>query len=357
MKFSEAIAEQARRFAAKADDDTFLDKAKPAVNMANLEVGKSWRWPLLKTIGSIIAIPVYSAGTCGITQDSNSVVMDTPGADAAAFAGRFWHKKGSGNTYRILSVSGSTLLLDQPVVEDSGSVEYEIEKKFYVLPTEVREIIGWDSGEDSVMGLDQAGLRQSRPGQGSGIADIPFDVAGADPFTEDYATGTISVAADTNVITSPDSPEWLKYVKPGNLMTFGSVNYRVKRVVSDTRLILYNKVKTAQTGVAYNISAQDALTVRPFVTFSTKKVVQFTYIRKTFDMVHDDDMTSFSTEADLAMLDFAEAFLMDSFQKAGWENKLAKAQARLSAAQALASPVRSSFKMFPPLIPRGMGRR
>jgi hypothetical protein len=167
MRFSDAIAEEARRFkqgTGEDPDEKFLSVVRPCINLAITDVADSWRWKHLEKTGSMVAIPTYTTGTANITQDSNSITLVSPAAGSDDFVGRFWSKKSGGNAYRILSRSGNTLVLDQPIIEASeNNVEFQIEKRFYTMPTEVREILGWDAGLDRVFGLDQRGLRNTVP--------------------------------------------------------------------------------------------------------------------------------------------------------------------------------------------------
>lgn len=359
MKFSEATAEEARRFQSASDNEKFLAVAKPLVNLAYLDVGKSWEWPQLLTTGSVLAIPKVT-GTCAIVQDQQTVQVT--GA-TIAFKGRFFRPTGGANDYRILYVDTTTptptLTLDQPIIEASATVTFEIFKRYYTMPTEVRRIMAWDKNERQVVTLDQQGLRQNLPDRTTPLSDTPFQIHGIDDFTDDYTTGSISTAgADSSVIIGSGTA-WLSNAAPGNILNVGGTqDYRIKRVETDTRIVLYNKIKEVlPAATTYTISVDSALTLRPYAEFSTKKVIRLNYIRSVFDMVHDDDRIILSNEAKLCVLDFAQAYIKEALGQNGWETVLLKAQARLEAAQAASLPVRASFKMFPPLVPRGMGRR
>lgn len=349
MRLSEAIAEEARRFS-KTVDKAFSDLTKPIVNISYKEVGKSWDWPELDTYGSIVAVPIVE-GSVSVTTDSYTVTIAGSSTD---WKGRFFRKKGGDNDYRIVFVSGNTVTLDQPIIE-SGTIDYEIEKRFYPIPTEVRNIISFEN-RVYLTSLDNNALRQHLPNYSSGIVDNPFSVHGIDKFTDDYAVGTVSADADSNVITGASGMLWLANAKPGNIIRFGNVDYRIRRVETDTRIISYNKVPKT-TAVAYTISSDSAKTIRMRGTFTTKKVIPFQYIRSVYDMVHNDDTMDLSEEAQIAVLDFAEAYLASGpLRLDDWAARLIRAQARLVRAQSLAQAVKPAFRMFPLLIPRGLGR-
>ncbi len=351
MRFSEAVAELARRFDKSNELDKFKDLAKPAVNLAYLDVGKSWRWPQLLTYGSIVALPIVT-GTASIVQDSQSVTIT--GADTA-WEGRFFRVQGGENDYRIVNVTGSVVTLDQPIIEASASAAYEIEKRFYPLPTEVREIGPFDQDNNKAIGLDNRGLRSSFPNYDPRIMDIPFSVHGTDKFTDIYSAGDATVTKDSDIVTG-NGTAWLANAKPGNIFAFSTEEYRIRRVETDTRMVLYNLIGAAATAQAYKINPDQPMTARLRGTFLTKKVIPFPYIRSVYPLIHNDDRIELSEEAKIAVLSFAEAQLAKSLNKDDWANRLLEAQGRLRVAQEMAAPVNPAYKQFSMLIPRGMGR-
>ena len=351
MKLSEAVSEMGRRFDKSSELDKFQVLAKPAINLAYLDVGKSWRWPQLESSGSVLAIPIVE-GTTSIVQDSQTVSIAS--ADTA-WKGRFFRVKGGENDYRIVYVSGTTVTLDQPIIEDSGSITYEIEKRFYTLPTEVREIGPFDASSNNVVTLDNRGIRSTFPNYDPRILDIPFHVHGADKFTDVYQTGSATVTKDSDIVTGTLTA-WLANAKPGNIFVFSNTEYRIRRVETDTRIVLYNLVGATATGQSYKINPDQPMTVRLRGTFLRKSLIPFNYTRTVYPLVHDDDRIELSEEAKIATLAFAEAHLAKSLGKDDWANRLLEAQGRLRVAQELAKPTNPAFTQFSPLIPRGNGR-
>lgn len=360
MKFSEAQAEEARRFQTNLDNEIFVAIAKPLINLAYLDVAKSWEWVQLLANSSILAIPKVT-GTIGITQNLQTVQV--AGA-TAAYKGRFFKPVGGSNDYRILYVDTTTptptLTLDQPIIEVTSTYDFEIAKRYYTLPTEVRRIMSWDKNEKAVVSLDNQGLTQNLPDRARPLTDVPFQIHGIDDFTDDYSTGTVSSAADASSIITAGAgttPAWLSNAAPGNIINISNQDYRIRRVETDTRIVLYNKIEKKITNEVYTIAVDSALTLRPYSDFATQKVIRYNYIRSVFDLVHDDDRIILSNEAKLAVLDFAQAYIKEAQGQEGWQGVLVKAQARLESAWANSRPVNASFKMFAPLIPSGLGRR
>ncbi len=353
MNLKEAVDEQARRFG-QSPTDEFKPLAISAVSKGYREVGKARDWVELETSGAVTAQPLYQAGTVALTNGSHTATLTNP-VDSS-FRGAFFRKKGSENEYRIMHVDGSTIFFDQAVVDESGSVEFEIEKRFLPLPTECREIIGWENKLGIVVSLDHQGLRNHVPNYESRITETPFSVHGIDKFSNPYNAGTISAKGDETLITGTGT-SWLGTIFPGWRFEISTVSYRVRRVESDTRIILYNRVGVL-TGSKYKAFPENAKTVRLRGTFSSKKIVRFTYIRSVYDLVHDEDTIDLSDEATLAVLDFAQTYLDKPMKtdEPHLSRNITVAQGRLNAAWAEGKPVRPAFKMFPPLIPPGLGR-
>ena len=353
MKLSEARAELARRFGG-SDDKKFRDQSDPAINLAYKEVAKSWDWKELETSGAVTAIPVLS-GTVTLSNGSFSVTL--PSAPAADYLGGFFRKNGGENEYQVVYINGAVITLNQAIVEDTGSVDFELEKRYYLLPTEVRKIIGWENKANLIISYDHQGLRQHMPNYDNRINDVPFSLHGSDNFTADYSTGAVSVSANSPNLITWSATAWLGKILPGWNIRFNSVDYKVRRVESDTRIISYNRI-TATENVPYVASKGKTKTLRLRAEFSSRKIIPFTYIRQAFNLIHQDDETELLDEADQSVLAFAQTYLdvqlkTEETQKA---QNILVAQARLQTAQGLSEPARPAFKKFPPLVPRGHGR-
>lgn len=351
MTLLEALTQLAKRFVGKTVNDEFKKLATPFLNDAYREVGKSWNWKELDTYGSVVAIPVVE-GTVTITAGSFTVSIAGASTD---WKGRFFRKQGGENDYRIVYVDGTNIYFDQALIE-SGSIDYEIEKRFYTLPTEVRVITGFEN-RPYLTSLDNNAMRQHLPNYNSVVIDNPFTVHGADKFTDDYKVGNISVAqSDPYIVTGTGGMEWLKYVRAGNIMRFNNVDYRVRRVEKNDRLVLYNGAPKTDN-VSYVVKQDSAKTIRMRGKFTTDKVIPFQYIRSVYDLIHDDDLIELSEEARLAVVDFADAGISAGpIKQDDWAARLLRAQARLERAQSLSNPTRPAYRMFAPLIPKGYGR-
>ena len=349
VTLADVIIELADRFGKDSIDDKFKAIAARKFNLGYFEVGKSWDWAGLETYGSVTAIPVVEA-TATLTAGSQTVAIT--GA-VAAWKGRFFRVTGGDNLYRIIDASAGSITLDQPLIE-SGSQDVEIDKRFYFLPPEMRRLIAFDNLNDALVAMDNEGLRQTIRDYRNPLRQHPFSINGTDKFIDDYTTGSL-VSTGGNVTFTGTDTLWLANAYPGDIVRFGSNNYRIRRVEANGTIISYNRALTKNNG-AYSIIHDSPFTARIRGEFKESRVIPFMYIRYVYDLVHDDDRLELTPDARLAALDFGEAYLSEQFGKEGWETKLLKAQGRLVAAQALAHPTRPAFRQFSLLVPPGMGR-
>ena len=349
MTLEEALIELADRQKNKARTTEFDTLATRKFNLAHFEVGKSWDWPSLETYGSVTAIPIVET-TGTFTVGSQTVIIS--GA-SSVWKGRFLRVIGGDNLYRILSVGSGSVVIDQLAIE-SGSQSIEIDKRFYTLPPEVRKVIAFDNLNDALVAMDNEGLRQTIRDYKNPLRQHPFSINGTDKFLDDYAVGTLASTVDSNSFTGTGT-SWLANVYPGDIVGFGDNNYRVRRVEADGTIVSYNKAKTKNDGV-YTIVHDAPYTARIRGEFSESRVIPFMYVRHVYDLVNKKDRTELTKDADLAILDFADAYLTEQAGTEGWETKLLKAQGRLERAQQLARPTRPAFRQFPPLIAPGFGR-
>lgn len=349
MILEKALQELADRQKNKARNKEFNDLATRKFNLAYFEVGKSWDWPSLETYGSITVIPLVET-TATLTLGSYTVSI--AGA-TASWKGRFFRVVGGSNLYRIIAASSGSITLDQPLLE-SGSQSVEIDKRFYTLPPEVRKIIAFDNLSDALVAMDNEGLRQTLRDYRNPFRQHPFSVTGTDKFLSDYSTGSLASTVGSNTFTGTGT-SWLSEVLPGDIVNFGSNDYRVRRVEADGTINSYNKAETKNDG-AYTIIHDAPFTARIRGEFKESRVIPFIYIRYVYDLVNENDRTELTKDADLAILDFADAYISEQVGIEGWETRLLKAQGRLERAQQHAKPMRPAFQQFAPLIAPGYGR-
>lgn len=349
MILEKALVELADRQKNKARSKEFDELATRKFNLANFEVGKSWDWPSLETYGSLTVIPIVET-TAVLTLGSQVVAI--AGA-VASWKGRFFRVVGGNNLYRIVAASVGSITLDQPLLE-SGGQSVEIDKRFYTLPPEVRKIIGFDNLSDALVAMDNEGLRQTLRDYRNPFRQHSFSVNGTDKFLSDYSAGSLASTVDSNTFIGTGT-SWLSEILPGDIVNFGSQDYRVRRVEADGTINSYNKSLTKNDG-AYTIVHDAPYTARIRGEFKESRIIPFVYIRHVYDLVSKNDRTELTKDADLAILDFADAYISEQAGIEGWETRLLKAQGRLERAQQLAKPIRPAFQQFAPLIAPGYGR-
>lgn len=305
------------------DDKTIRSYLGGKINDSMKEISRIYDWEHLKKISELRTV-ANVVGNVTATKDSRVV---TGSGFTSAMVGRYIKPLGSSNWYKILAVpSGTTLTLFSPFIEDSVSgVTSTIWKRFYYLHSEVRKL--WEFDKWVVNGEIQPRSNYYRK---DSIVDISatgepedFSVYGVDPLENSYSAGTITLTKDLRTVTGIGTA-WLNNVEAGEILTVGNDVYRVKRIESDTSIVLYNfAVSTViSPGKSYTIERDNPFGIQ--FTPSPNKVYLFpyTYFARVYDMVNEDkDRPPMPEDFDMAILDGAEAAWMRDKDDAKWERK------------------------------------
>jgi len=335
MLFGNAISELAFLVNKKRDDTDVEGKLKFAVNAAKIIVSKSYHWKELKSYGELVLIPNHTSGTVSITLDSRTV--NGSGTDwTSAMVGRFFQHSQTSAYYRIINVVSATqLILQSPIVEATASaLTYLIRKRFYRVNSDIRLVL---------------------PDEKSDAMEVPFTIEGYDLNDTDYSAGTVSVTADSNILTGVGT-SFLDNVHPGDLINLQSYKYTVRTVDSDTQITMNNRAMETFPGGAYFIKSESPIQAEIFTAPSQKAVQPFFYIRHLYDMVHDNDSNELSNKFDRTFMDWAKAEFERSVNAPGWQANILMAQGRLNTLKQNADLVWYPYRTFPPRVLAGNGR-
>lgn len=345
MLFSAGIESLARILTKIPTDKETEDKIKQALNIAKVEIGKAAFWQqLLVPNNELLIIPKYTTGKASITKDSRVVTLTDGAVVESGFKGRFFSSKKTERGYEIVNVDtgANTLTLKTPIIEDmEAGLDYSIRKKFYRLPSDILAIMPDNSRIDGNPGIE---------------------IEGYDEYQTNYTTETISLTKDSATLTGSGT-SFFDNVFAGDIIEAGANVYRVKRVESDTSIIMLNRAIDTFSG-AYVIRSDTpykgklkGLSIQGDQT--EKSIFRFSYIRSLYQMVHPNDDTEFPAQFDLVMLDFAKGEfgrMAGTGQGASWQQDLSLADARLRKLMLDRKLVYEPFTQFKMYIPAGMGR-
>lgn len=325
------------------------------VNLIYKEVGNitNVNWETLKRTGEIVTVPNYTTGTCTITNGSRTVTF--AGATlTSAMAGRYFKPQTSNNWYLIVAVpDASTLVLRSAIIESSGtSLTYNIWKRYYYLPSEVRKLINfgsWISGGELVERTENKLLKG---GTDVSLVGDPgeFVLFGTDTFASSYTTGTVTIATNSNTLTGVGTT-WLANVEPGDRVRINTQRLRVKRVESDTSIVLLNYANSAVTGATYAIEKDSNIGFQLYYNPNQAIIIPYTYVKRVYDMVNDDyDRPELPEEFDIAILDGAEAMRLKDLDDARWINQLAVYASRVTDLKATRFASSPRYRQMSPKI-------
>lgn len=296
---------------------------KDRLNLAYREIANlgGVNWKHLERTGAIVTIPNYTTGTATVTKDSRTVTF-SGSTITSAMVGRYFKAAGSSRWYRInYFVSSSEVTLDQPIQEDSGSGKtFSIWKRFYRLPSEVRRLTYFSDWANDGKLEETTTQRLSAKETDLSVTGTPeeFILYGADEYATDYTTGTVTGTKDTNVLTGSGT-SWLDNVEAGDIIEASSQVLRVKRVESNTRIILLNYLTADLSANTYTARKDANLTVQLFENPSAATIVPYIYQKRAYDMVNEDyDRPELPEEFDLAILDGAFAMRLGELKDDRW---------------------------------------
>src|SRR3990167_577506 len=215
MLFINGIQELVQEVVKSETDAKTVLKVKSALNFGKSEVSKYALWKHLEVPNNeLLIIPNYITGTATCTKDSRTVTIGGGGSGSADFVGRYFSR--DSRIYEIIDVSGNTLTLKTPFIEDSGTGSFYIWKKWYRVPSDIKAVLPQEDYSDM---------------------PAPFEIMGYDSYRTDYSN-QVTVTKNSNVLTGSG---FLDVVYPGDYIQIDSGIYRVKVIRSDTNLLLTNK--------------------------------------------------------------------------------------------------------------------
>ncbi len=260
MNLSDAITRVCDDCNINSSISTVSDRVTREINRVCEEEWNGFRWSFRWRNYRIVTDVDVTTGTVTTTNGSRTV---TGSGTAFASSHATWHIYFPGdpilNWYKVQSYSSSTQInLDVPYQGSTGANKTYILRHFdYVLPTEP-----WDFASVMVTNdnrvipileptsLDLIGPVPLSNGSPDAVAIYSSDFA---PTT--YSTGTVSGTVSTNTLTGAGT-SWLSNIYPGDTVTIGSNDYRVRSVNSDTQISLYNAQQVASSGATYSITRQ-----------------------------------------------------------------------------------------------------
>ncbi len=264
------------------------------LNLGYIEIFESHRWANRKKTGSLSLLPNLT-GTCSVTtfdgtneSAAKTATISIAGSDA--LLGRYFRVEGSNHWHKIVAYSGSTIYLDSPVIDGTGT-NFEIWKRFYYLKSDADVLYDFDNwSDDRLKYISEAGLVDSvsdttLPGHVQTYS--PF---GVDPYDDvQYVTGTITGSKDSNVIAGAGTGWLSSGFDTGDILESNNKEFYIKRVENDGRIILFNSlIDDIAAASAYKLKKNNPYGFQFYQPTETFKVIPYTYLSRAFPLIHPD---------------------------------------------------------------------
>ena len=342
------------------------DIAKYYINQSTKWLYRTSQTEQRRQIGEFVQIPNYTTGTCSVTKydgtnESAAKQVTFSAALPSGFQGRYLQVQNESDWHRILYISGSIAYLESPIlISTASSLTFKIWKRFYYMPSNVDVItrIGKYDGSGKIEFSDDALLQDmviDITQEGSPTRFVPF---GDDPFFVPYTTGTISVPIDSNVVTGVGS-SWAGNVFPGDIFTVNLIDYRVKRVETDTRIILHNFINPAvAASTAHSVTKDISLGLQLFPNENNYRIIPYVFFDKHFNMIHETlGKPNLPDAWDEAILTRAEMMILKDKRDSGWISVSQLLDSQVAELKRRKRVVQTRYDQFAPKIFSGMPGR
>lgn len=342
--------------------------AKVYINQAYKWIYSSHFWEWRRQVREFIQIPNYSIGTATVTlydttNEATSRTVSFSQTLPSNCAGRYLQLNNDSEWHRIIYTNGSTAYLESPITIASGSYSFNIWKRIYYLPSDVEVVskIGKWSANGKLESRDASELQNRVVDISAQGSPTDFSPIGDDTFLNTYAVGTVQIAKDTNIVTGSGTA-FIGNVFPGDLFVVNSITYRVKRVETDTRLILVNYVSNASQDVPaltpYFANREVSLGLQLYPNENAYRVIPYTFFDRAFDMVHETmDRPNLPEKFDDAILSRAEFKYLKDKDNQKWLSVSQLFDNEMDSLKSKFRVVQSPYQIFAPKIHSSMPGR
>lgn len=356
MIFKDHIDEMLSRL---GKDSGERERVGHVISKAYQFVGAAYFWKALQKRQELVLVADIQTGTASVTQGSRIVTISgyTLTSD---LAGRFFSLLNGSSEHQIqyVDVAANQLILESEIVEETAAgLSYKIQKRIYSLYSNVRQIEYF--GSAGVGNYRQSSI--SKDAAVNVFEETPFSESGTDQFVTPYTTGQVALTKNSFVAIGVGTA-WLTNARPGGKMTIQSKEYRVRRVESDTRMILLNASDLEITS-DYEYSDDNPRQIEVLTvpgSGSKNQIIPIDYFSHVYPMLNEekDKMEVSHPYFEEAVYQFAEArYLADSVDTRATSGvALARAQGYLEGLKANSELVAARYRQFPPTIPPGNGR-
>ena len=341
------------------------------INISYLEVYRDHHWEYRKRTGQVVLIPNYTTGNCSVTRwDGTSGAENA--AKTVAFSGatltdnmrgRFLQVGSSSYWHKIVYREGNTLYLDTPIVDvPTGSgLSFVIWKQFYYIKSDADVVLDFDRWGTERLGYrSDAELTDQISNLATTGAPYLFSPYGIDPYEDiEYTTGTITVTSNSNLVSGTNTAWLSSGVDTGDILQIGSVDYYIKRVETDTRIILFNTIEeSVPADSTYSIRKNNPLGFRFYNPSDDYRILPYSYLSKGYPLIHPaDDRIQLPREFIPAIISRAVYFRMKDVDDSRWGTMLQIYEAEMTGLRRKWRVVKPRYLQFAPQVRQQMPGR
>lgn len=293
MILSEAITRVADDSKNDSSVSGVSERITREINRVCNDVWDGYAWTFRYRTYRIVMETDYETGSVTATNGSRTITGSGTTFESKHEGWYIYFKADSPlNWYKINNfTSTSQIELDVPYQGTTGSSkEYVLRKFDYILPTEIWDIEHMTASSDRIPMQILFGSQLSLVVPTPLYKGYPRAMAiyESDSKATTYSTGTVTGTVATTTLTGSGT-SWLANVFPGDKVTIGDYDYRVRNVDTDTSLELYNYQQVASSGASYTITRQFGRKARIQWPASDPVTIEIRGLRKYVSLVNDND--------------------------------------------------------------------
>lgn len=341
---------------ATAADVALADKY---LNISYKQLFLAHNWIQRKRYGQIVLIPKYTTGTVTVTayngsNEAASKTLTFAGATLTTdMIGRHIRFNAGDKWYRIMYLSGNTAYIDSPVTDvASGSISFEIWKRFYYLKSDVAEFIDfgrWTNGR-----LEYNSDLLDRYTDLSRESDSPssYDIIGTDFRSDVSDDATIEISLNTNLGTVSSLNMLSAGYDTGDIAEIGGVMYYIRRIESDTRVVFFNYFQDAiAAGTSVTFRKNEPIGFEFYNPPDDYFAVPYVYLGRAYDLIHKTlDRILLPNNFIEAIISKAHYYAMKDASDTRYANMLNIYTAQLDGLKAKSPIIKPRFRKFSPQI-------
>jgi len=337
------------------------EMASVYINLAYQEVFLAHSWIYRKRYGQIVLETRYTSGSCsvtaytGVNAAASRTITFTGSSLTTDMIGQYIRFQDGDKWYRIDYLTGSgsswTGYVDSPVSDVvTGSKTFEIWKRYYNLKSDVAEFLDFGRWANGHLDFNPDIVDKYTDVSKEAADPSAFNVSGVDKFSDSTNEATVVIAKDSNLGTVSGLNLLSGGYDEGDIVGINDIDYHIRRIESDTRVIFYNYFSDQVDGAAI-FKKNNPIIFEFYNPPDDYYALPYVYLGRAYDLVHETkDRILLPKNFIPAIISRAHYYDYKASNNPEYVNMLKVYNAELEGLKSKVQIVRSRYTQFSPKI-------